>query len=209
MAEFSRWKAAALAKADLSRKGSIDSAIENVVHFINGQSGYFTTSSCSGRILLCSDDVTGDKKKDENNDEPRTNNTKKGCQWYFVSHEIVNPVDVIEHLKNIRGPSKLKFEPFVMHVQCNNIEAARCFHQASVASGFRNSGISLGKGGRKIISAVRGTACLEVPLTDIQGNRITDDKYVDYIIETANRKLHRNFEMIKVFESELKKTLPS
>lgn len=51
-AEFRRWKAQCLSKADLSRKGSVDEDVAEIVQLLNGQEQFFTTSSCSGRIIL-------------------------------------------------------------------------------------------------------------------------------------------------------------
>ena len=51
-AEFKRWKAQGLSKADLSRKGSVDEDVVELVQLLNGREQYFTTSSCAGRIIL-------------------------------------------------------------------------------------------------------------------------------------------------------------
>lgn len=51
-AEFGRWKAQSLSKADLSRKGSVDEDAVEVVELLNSREEFFTTSSCAGRILL-------------------------------------------------------------------------------------------------------------------------------------------------------------
>lgn len=51
-AEFGRWKAQSLIKADLSRKGSVDEDAVEVVELLNSREEFFTTSSCAGRILL-------------------------------------------------------------------------------------------------------------------------------------------------------------
>lgn len=51
-AEFGKWKAQCLAKADLSRKGSVDEDVVELVQLLNGREQFFTTSSCAGRILL-------------------------------------------------------------------------------------------------------------------------------------------------------------
>ena len=51
-AEFKRWKAQCLNKADLSRKGSVDEDVLEIVQLLNGQEQFFTTSSCAGRIIL-------------------------------------------------------------------------------------------------------------------------------------------------------------
>jgi len=55
MAEAQRFgndKARVLEKADLSRKGSVDANITCLVDFINSEEAYYTTSSCSGRIVV-------------------------------------------------------------------------------------------------------------------------------------------------------------
>ena len=49
---FARQKEQSLSSADQSRKGSIDSEIVNLVNYINASDRYFTTSSCSGRIII-------------------------------------------------------------------------------------------------------------------------------------------------------------
>ena len=51
-AQFDRQKQTSLSAVDLSRKGSIDAPIEELIQFINSQRNYFTTSSCSGRIIV-------------------------------------------------------------------------------------------------------------------------------------------------------------
>ena len=48
-------KARVLKKADLSRKGSVDEGVRSVVEFINCQPAYYTTSSCSGRVVVFSE----------------------------------------------------------------------------------------------------------------------------------------------------------
>lgn len=50
--EFGRWKKQCLKKLDLSKKGSVDEAIAHVVSLINSREEFFTTSSCSGRVIL-------------------------------------------------------------------------------------------------------------------------------------------------------------
>ena len=52
MASFKHQKKTNLSKVDLSRKGSVDAAIVELVQLINEQQEYFTTSSCSGRIYV-------------------------------------------------------------------------------------------------------------------------------------------------------------
>ena len=39
-------------REDLSLKGSIDKPIIDLIHYINAQIHFYTTSSCSGRIII-------------------------------------------------------------------------------------------------------------------------------------------------------------
>ena len=49
---FRQWKKQCLEDhPDQSRKGGIDEKIVHLVDVINSQSDYFTTSSCSGRLI--------------------------------------------------------------------------------------------------------------------------------------------------------------
>ncbi|XP_070532139.1 tRNA wybutosine-synthesizing protein 3 homolog [Ptychodera flava] len=186
---FQRWKEASQSGADFSKKGSIDSYIVSLVGFINSQENYFTTSSCSGRVCVYSENNLSGLKK-------------KGCTWLYTTHEYAESGNILDAIKNSEEDAVFKFEPFVLHVQCKTLEDARIMHQVSVESGFRNSGISLGKSG-KIITAVRSTHGLEVPLTS-HGIVLVSDQYVEYLVKLANEKLEENMRRIDRFFSNLK-----
>ena len=49
---FHSEKARVLGKVDLSRKGSVDEPITELVGFINSLKDFYTTSSCSGRLTV-------------------------------------------------------------------------------------------------------------------------------------------------------------
>lgn len=50
--DFKNVKKQVLESADLSKKGSVDEFIVDLVSYINSQDDYVTTSSCSGRAIL-------------------------------------------------------------------------------------------------------------------------------------------------------------
>uniref|UniRef100_A0A8C2MXN1 tRNA wybutosine-synthesizing protein 3 homolog n=1 Tax=Cricetulus griseus TaxID=10029 RepID=A0A8C2MXN1_CRIGR len=138
-AEFGRWKAQSLGKADLSRKGSVDEDAVRVVQLLNAQEEFFTTSSCAGRILLL-DASTSD-----------SGIQKQHCCWLLVTHKPCVKDDVMAALKGATSNAVLKFEPFILHVQCQTLQDAQTLHSAAVASGFRNSGITVGKRGKTML----------------------------------------------------------
>lgn len=185
---FSVMKTRRLADVDLSRKGSIDKPILDLVDLINSMPAYFTTSSCSGRIILFENESESLKKK--------------GCKWLHVSHETVDVKDIVNALENITEEAVFKFEPMVMHVQCDSISAAQQMHQVAVAAGFRNSGITVGNKG-KIMMAVRSTHGLEAPLS-VGGKLLVTHEYVSYLVESANKKMEMNQSRIDRFLENVK-----
>ena len=70
----------------------------------------------------------------------------------------------------------------------------------AVEAGFRNSGITMGRAG-KLVTAVRSTHGLEVPLTDEAGAELVTREYITFIVEKANSKLRENFKRIAKFEN--------
>ncbi|XP_052816279.1 tRNA wybutosine-synthesizing protein 3 homolog [Mya arenaria] len=189
---FDKQKASCLAGVDLSRKGSIDAPITDIVALINANDDFFTTSSCSGRIIIVDNDSGGSVKK-------------KGCRWVLTSHEAVSVDEVTESLKTVQCNAVFKFEPFIMHIQCRGLEHAQAMLNAAVSSGNRNSGISVGNKG-KFITAIRSTQSLEVPLTS-KGRLLVDEKYLQFLVSLANSKMVDNLDRIQRFFTNLKSTL--
>ncbi|XP_034039215.1 tRNA wybutosine-synthesizing protein 3 homolog isoform X2 [Thalassophryne amazonica] len=151
---FSQWKKQCLMKRDLSKKGSVDEDIVHIVSLLNKSPNFFTTSSCSGRITVidrvpASIDVQ-----------------KQNCVWLFVSHQKCKAEDLISCLFKSSGDAVLKFEPFVLHVQCRTLEDAQ-------------------------LLAVRSTHCLEVPLSH-QGKLLVEPDYINFLAQTANQKMEEN-----------------
>uniref|UniRef100_A0A8C0WM02 tRNA wybutosine-synthesizing protein 3 homolog n=1 Tax=Castor canadensis TaxID=51338 RepID=A0A8C0WM02_CASCN len=138
-AEFHRWKEQCLSKADLSRKGSVDEDVVGLVQLLNAREQFFTTSSCAGRVLLLDGVIDGFQVQ------------KQNCCWLLVTHKPCVKEDVMVALKKANGDAVLKFEPFVLHVQCRQLEDAQILHSVAVDSGFRNSGITVGKRGKTML----------------------------------------------------------
>ncbi|XP_030427968.1 tRNA wybutosine-synthesizing protein 3 homolog isoform X2 [Gopherus evgoodei] len=155
MAAFRRWKEQRLARADESRKGSVDEAIAGLVQLLNGQERFCTTSSCAGRLLLAQAPARG-----FNGYEVQ----KKNCSWLMVMHQLCAKEDV---------------------------------HSVAIDSGFRNSGITIGRRG-KIMMAVRSTHCLEVPISHM-GKLMVTEEYIDFLVQIANRKMEENMKRIDRF----------
>ena len=202
---FDKQKQTCLAGVDLSRKGSIDAPIVDLTKYINNHPDLFTLSSCSGRIVILREaEISTDN--DDNHNEVR----KAGCEWLLVSHTQLDPDHGVEVLdtrdKTVRGCVVLKFEPFVLHVQCRDLTTARSVAAASTQAGYRNSGLTVARSG-KIVVAVRSTHGLEVPVTDDLGHDLVTSHYVRFVIDKANGKMMENLRRIEKFENMLKDAL--
>ncbi|KAM6199708.1 tRNA wybutosine-synthesizing protein 3 homolog [Sarcoramphus papa] len=196
MAAFRQWKAQRLARADGSRKGALDERAAAVVELLNGRARFCTTSSCSGRLVLAQGSAA-----DVNSWEIQ----KKNCTWLMVTHETCIRDDVMTALEKATGDVVLKFEPFVLHVLCQELQDAQLLHSVAIDSGFKNSGITVGRGG-KIMMAVRSTHCLEVPLSH-KGKLMVSEEYIEFLIHVANRKMEENTRRIDRFYKQLELAL--
>nr|XP_048309491.1 tRNA wybutosine-synthesizing protein 3 homolog isoform X2 [Myodes glareolus] len=197
-AEFGRWKAQSLSKADLSRKGSVDEDAVAVVELLNSREEFFTTSSCAGRILLL-------------DGSPNDSGVQKQhCCWLLVTHKPCVKEDVMAALQGATSSAVLKFEPFILHVQCRTLQDAQTLHSVAIDSGFRNSGITVGKRG-KTMMAVRSTHGLEVPLSH-KGKLMVTEEYIEFLLTIANQKMEENkkrIERAQVLLSAMFSPLPS
>src|SRR3989338_2309734 len=126
-------------KPDKSKKGFIDAEIKDLVEAINVHPDYYTTSSCSGRILLYT--ASEARKKNE-------------TEWIFVSHDAVAEEVIRKALLTLpSGVVFFRFEPLILHVACRDLVAAERLLQICNASGLKHSGaISLGE--RIIIESI-------------------------------------------------------
>ncbi|XP_054888558.1 tRNA wybutosine-synthesizing protein 3 homolog isoform X1 [Poeciliopsis prolifica] len=141
------------------------------------------------------------KPKNSNKAAGSSDAHKQNCVWLFVSHQKCTCDDLMSGLSRSCGDAMLKFEPFVLHVQCRRLEDAQLLHSVAVNSGFRNSGLTVGKTG-KIISAVRSTHGLEVPLSH-HGKLLVDEDYIQFLTQIANQKMEENVRRIQRFFQNL------
>ncbi|XP_074077266.1 tRNA wybutosine-synthesizing protein 3 homolog isoform X2 [Macrotis lagotis] len=168
-AEFQKWKRQSLGKADLSWEGGVDTGREELVPPLSGRERFFTTSSCAGRILLL----------DGSSEAPEVQ--KQNRPWLLVSHGACAREELLSALRRARGDAVLKFEPFVLHVRCCQLQDARRL-------------------------AVRSTHGLEVPLSH-EGRLMVTEEYIDFLLKIANQKMEENKKRIERFYSCLQLAL--
>ncbi|CAF0769876.1 unnamed protein product [Didymodactylos carnosus] len=194
LSHFDEWKSVVLLSGkDLSRKHSIDEYIVDLMNMINQHSDYYTSSSCSGRTIVFATTPTA---------------SKSDCQWLYVTHGEANVDEIWTCIEASASKSHLitfKYEPFIVHIICRNIECAKQLLNLVLECGYRNSGLVLSKQG-KITLGVRSTHGLEVPIV-INGELCVDKSYIVKLVTIANEKMCTNFQRIDRFKESIEKKI--
>lgn len=187
---FQKRKKDVLSKLDKSSIGKWDDKISELCSKINLSNKYYTTSSCSGRIILMIDQ------------------DKKGKDLFvFVSHNKVSFDKLKEELNlALRKNKKIKFklEPCILHVSCESLEDAEELYEKAKLSGWKKSGIIGVKNGFTV--ELNSTEKLEFPI--IQDKKVlVSEEFLKLVIEEANKKLEKSWMKIEKLDKLLNKSL--
>ena len=180
---FKQRKKDVLSKIDKSSKNSWDKRIAKLCKKINLFQDYYTTSSCSGRVVLMIDQ------------------DKKGKNLFvFVSHDKISfkqlKRELIEATKKNKK-IKFKLEPCILHIACKTLENAQILFEKGKLAGWKRLGII---GTRKGFTfELNSTEKLEFPIID-KKRILVDDEFLRIIIDEANRKLEKSWMKIKKLE---------
>ena len=192
---FEKEKKEFLAKKDKSKKGSIDDKIKRLVDKINSLPDFYTTSSCSGRILLLA--------------IPRSNK-KNEVEYLFCSHKKIkyNEIKKILKLKKeLKNDVWFKVQPVIIHVACNDIKNTKKILNIARDIGFRRSGIiSIGK--NKVIMEIISTERIDAIVGKNRKLLIGED-YFKVLIKEGNKKLEKTWEKIDKLHNNLNKIISS
>lgn len=165
-----------LGKLDKSKIGKIDKEITEICSLINAKENYYTTSSCSGRIVLLEADSS---KKNE-------------AKWLFVSHNLTD----FESISKIQSKSDvwLRQEGAILHVCCKTIEDAEKLINLVKRIGFKRAGM-ISVNNRYVVEII-SSEHLCAPVIK-NGKRIVSDEYFSLLIEEANKKMESNKEKLR------------
>ncbi|MFH1211594.1 MAG: tRNA wybutosine-synthesizing 3 family protein [Candidatus Woesearchaeota archaeon] len=183
---FDKHKKDILEKTDKSKKGAVDERIKELCVLINQSNDYFTSSSCSGRVMLL---------------KTSRNNKKNEAEWVFVAHEHAVPEDVKSALDSYACNDVLMFkqESAILHIGARTIEHAQKMIDIAKESGFKRSGIFSTR--KKIFVELICAEGLSAPVFD--GKKLVDDSYLEYLVSMANKKMDVSWNAIE----RLKKAL--
>ena len=179
--QFQNQKKTFLKKLDKSKKGEIDKEILPLINKINKSKDYYSTSSCSGRIVLLS------KKPGK----------KKGSKWLLAAHKKTNLKQIKKALKSLpKLDVYFRFEPLILHIAAESIEHAQRIVNLARSLGFKRTGIQSTK--NRIIVEIASTEILNTIIAK-NSKLLVDNNYLKILIQEANKKLEINKEKIKEF----------
>jgi len=154
---------------------------------INRSDNYYTTSSCSGRVLIIIDHK--DKKDD---------------LFLFVSHKLVDYKEVVSKLSEIKSKDLIyfKFDPCILHVACRDLEGAqKLFDLATKEAGWKRCGII--SSSKRFLVELNSTERLEFPIMN-DGKILVSEDFIKLACEEANKKMKMCWDKISRLEKNFK-----
>jgi len=145
----------------------------------------YTSSSCSGRLLL----LGGDEEEN-----------KKVSGFINRYHRLVNFDEIKRDISNFnKGYLWLKVEPFIFHFATKNYKKAKEILDFCREQGLKKAGIISAKEGR-FTCEVTHTVFIST-LVKINKDQIISDDYLKILVDIANKKLETNFKKLEDFEN--------
>ncbi|MDO8427896.1 MAG: hypothetical protein Q7S92_01660 [Candidatus Diapherotrites archaeon] len=172
--------------------GRMDTPIISLCEYISKTNNYYTTSSCSGRIILL--DMQGNEKD------------KRESLFHFKKHEFVQFEEIWKSLnEKTQGTVWFKMDSFILHLGTDSLENAEKIIQSMKKAGIKRGGIMVAKEG-KFLTEFQGTQTISLPVKE-KNTILIEQKYLKHVVEIANQKLEKNLRQLERLEKEIKKTL--
>ena len=172
------------------RENKLDSKIKPLLDIINDFDGYYTSSSCAGRIVLLEIPRIGDKKQ---------------ARFLGKWHNTITSEDIFSKYKKAKkGILWLLAQSPIIHVAACSFDAADKLVKTSIASGFKNT--SLKSTEKKIIVEICSTERLDAPIGQ-DGNLFCNREYLKLLVDISNEVIEKSNVKINRFEEKLRKSL--
>lgn len=182
---FQRRKKDILSKSDKSSKKSWDKRVIPLCEKINSSSNYYTTSSCSGRIV-----IMADKEKKQNG------------LFIKVYHDLISFKKLKNDLNKINYVSLVKFkqEPCILHIACESLKDAQNLLDKAKLAGWKKSGII--SSDKRFVVELNGTEKLEFLIMD-KGKLLVNNEYLELVVKRSNENLKKSWDKIRKLEKSL------
>jgi len=183
--KFEDMKTKQLSKIDKSNIGKWDPKIKILCEKLNKRKEYYTTSSCSGRVVLI-------KSLDE----------KAGNVFLFRTHKKIKFEELKKALDEVdyKGLVEFRQTTCILHVGCAFLEDAQKLVDKAKFVGWKRSGIMASR--KRFVVELVSTENIEFPIMN-KGQILVDDNFLKLIVREANNKLERIWDKIDRLEDSL------
>jgi len=170
--------------------GNADQGILPLLEFVNSLEDFYSTSSCSGRVVLLHD-----------------LGSKLDSSWLGKWHSEVDADEVLGAMKNppADGTVRFKYESAILHLVARNLEGAKKLLVITREAGYKRAGIQGLKEGRHLVE-ICDTGSVDVPVID-NGTFLVEDSYIGYLVNLANKKFQNGMEKLQNLEKNLRDNL--
>lgn len=167
-------------------ENKVDGKIINLLEKINGFENFYTSSSCSGRIVVLEIPEIGDKKK-----------ARFLGKWHRkVNFEEIN----VSVKKSKKDMVWVLAQSPIIHIGVDNQDRADFLVKLGVSCGFKNSGIKSIV--NKITVEICSTERLDAPVGK-DGELFCDRNYLELLVELANDIIIRSDKKLFRLQSAL------
>ena len=172
-------------------KGEVDRDIIPLLDKINSSEHYYTTSSCSGRIILIELPEIGDKK-----------NSRIIGKW----HGEIKFVDLFKLLNEYKkGYLFLLVQSSIIHIVCDNVDNALKIIEVARDSSFKYSSIKSVKN-EGILVEILGSENLNIPLGE-NSKIIVNEEELRFFVKISNMIIRKIKNKLKNFELNINSLL--
>ncbi len=167
----------ALEKAYCEKK--IDDGVSLILKQINALNGFYTSSSCAGRIVLLQIPTIGDKH---------------GACFLGIWHRTIEANEVlVSAAQATTGLLWLLAQSPIIHIGAETLTQANSMVKTAISSGFKNSAVK--STGKKIIIELASTERLDAPIGR-DGLLFCEKQYLDLLVEISNEIIKRSQEKL-------------
>ena len=164
----------------------VDKKAVPIIEKLNGIDEFFTTSSCSGRIVIIELPSIGNKID---------------ARFLGKWDDKIKIQDIKNALKNAEnGEIWMLAQPPIFHVSAADIDAASKLIKVARQSGFKNSVIkSIGK---RVMVEIRSTEEVDTPL-GMDGKSLCNEEYLSLLVSIANEIMDRIEKKLDMFKRKI------
>jgi tRNA wybutosine-synthesizing protein 3 len=160
---------------DACAEHTVDEGVLPVLDLINSIEGFYTSSSCAGRIVLLEIPQIGDKRS---------------AVFLGVWHRPIEPRELkAAATKATKGLLWLLAQAPILHIGAETLELADRMVKTAISCGFKNSSVK--STGKKIRIEVCSTERLDAPIGR-DGCLFCEEEYLSLLVEISNEVIGRS-----------------